>query len=113
MDALKTRIEKRAASGRDNVPAPILSWKLSLPRDHYAGSYCSPDYGTMFVSTERDGFIRVALGNLRAVAAPSEAMDSATVEMLPMQASKLSFDVRDGAVLGVEVMGWQFARCDR
>ncbi len=111
LDDLAARIEKRATRRREAVVSPPSAWQLSLPRGRYAGSYCSPDYGTMFISAEETGTFHVALGKLRADARAGGAVNSAEVELLPMKPSTLRFDVTNEVVSGAEVMGWQFTRC--
>ncbi len=97
-DRIASSLEERASR----------SWQMSLPFKSYAGSYCSDVMGTIAI----DDGLGVELGALRARAEPYTAPDTIRLELIPGRGMVGDFDVKDGKVLGFNLMERGFTRCD-
>jgi len=86
------------------------AWRLTLPRQAYAGRYCSPDYGTVAIAADGEALVMTA-GRLRAVAEPFDAEDAIRVEPVPGSGTVLRFGVVGGRVERLQALGGEFRRC--
>lgn len=105
---LKDESNRIASSLQERVSR---SWQMSLPFKSYAGSYCSDVMGTIAIEPHSGG-LGVEMGALRARAEPYTAPDTIRLELIPGRGMVGDFDVKDGKVLGFNLMETGFTRCD-
>lgn len=75
-------------------------WNLSLPKDKYAGTYFSENYGSVEIQFENDEFL-VTAGNLKTIATAFPSENTMRVELVPGSGTIIGFDVKDGVVVSL------------
>mgnify|MGYP007086729352 FL=1 len=83
-------------------------WRLSLPRETYAGRYVHADLGEMSVTRQDDDALALRWGQLQAVASGYDKPDHVRVEFVPNSGQVLEFVVDAGKVQGLVLDGMRF-----
>lgn len=90
--ARRDQVFAGVAADRENRAA--REWKLSLPREDYAGVYENDLFGVIDVAVE-DGELVLNMGNLRSVAEPFTAPESIRHELIPHSGDVMMFILND------------------
>ncbi|MCD9030470.1 serine hydrolase [Luteimonas sp. Y-2-2-4F] len=101
-------LRRAVAAQREKIRA--RAWRLSRPREDYAGVYAHPLLGEMTVALDPGGGLALRWGRLAAVATAGEAVDQVRAEFAPGSGEFLGFAVRDGAVGAVSLGPMTFVR---
>ena len=99
-------LEQAAIRQRDALRA--RPWRLSLPRETYAGRYVHADLGEMSVTRQDDDALALRWGQLQAVASGYDKPDHVRVEFVPNSGQVLEFVVDAGKVQGLVLDGMRF-----
>jgi len=90
------KLDQSAAAQREKIRA--RAWRLSLPRQAYAGRYAHAALGDVTVEVEADGRMRLRWGQLQAEATGFDKPDQVRVEFVPGSGDVLEFVIADGKV---------------
>lgn len=115
---LQQRLEVLQAKAKDMAAAAIgqrqriaaRSWRLSLPRERYAGVYSHPLLGSLIVGMDARQAMTVRWGRLASAMAAGTGPDQARVEFVPNEGQILSFETANGRAKAVVFDGLVFAR---
>lgn len=110
-DELQTKAQSMAsAAAKQRETIRARDWKLSLPRERYAGTYSNERLGDMTVRANDDGAMTIRWGRLAAVATAGEQQDQVRVEFVPNSGEFLAFKVADGNVASIAFETMVFAK---
>lgn len=101
-------LRRAVAAQREKIRG--RAWRLSRPREDYAGVYAHPLLGEMGVALDPGGGLALRWGRLAAVATAGEAADQVRAEFSPGSGEFLDFAVRDGEVGAVSLGPMTFVR---
>ena len=87
----------RASAAQRRAEIDARAWRLSLPRERYAGTYSNTLLGDMTVELVDDRMV-IRWGRLAAVATGYEEPDHVRVEFAPNSGEVLAFTAKDGNV---------------
>jgi CubicO group peptidase (beta-lactamase class C family) len=96
----------------DRAARGARPWTLTLPRPAYAGVYRSERYGSIEITADGDA-LRVAFGELHAIAEPYTQPDSIRVELMPLNGEPIAFVLADGAPVALTYSGERFSSAAR
>jgi len=85
-------------------------WRLTLPREAYAGTYANALLGSMQVRVDARGSMAIRWGRLRAIATGYPKDDQVRVELAPNSGNVLAFQVEHGKVVAVRLEDMVFAK---
>lgn len=102
------KLDAAAAAHRQEVAS--RSWKLSLPRAAYAGTYRHPLLGDVTVGLGADGALAFRWGRLAAIATGYAEQDRARVELVPNSGNVVAFGLQGGEVETLVLDGMTFAK---
>lgn len=102
------KLEEAAVLQREALKA--RPWRLSLPRETYAGRYVHADLGEMSVTRQDDDALALRWGQLQAVASGYDKPDHVRVEFVPNSGQVLEFVVDAGKVEALVLDGMRFDR---
>lgn len=94
LQAKARKLTVAAAEHREKIRA--REWKLSLPREDYAGTYSNDLLGDVTVRLDADRNLSIRWGRVAAVATAGEAADQVRVEFAPNAGNFLDFKIRNG-----------------
>ncbi|MBN6152176.1 beta-lactamase family protein [Xanthomonas sp. AmX2] len=98
-DELQTKTRQmRLAAAEHRKAVQARAWRLSRPREDYAGTYSNQLLGDMTVQLNDGQQMLIRWGRLAAVATAGEQQDCVRVEFSPNSGQLLDFTVQDGAV---------------
>lgn len=98
-DELQTKARQmRLAAAEHRQAVQARAWRLSRPREDYAGTYSNELLGDMTVQWNDDQQMLVRWGRLAAVATAGEQQDRVRVEFSPNSGQLLDFTVQDGTI---------------
>src|SRR3569623_1430312 len=85
-------------------------WRLTLPREAYAGTYANELLGTLQVRVDAGGSMAIHWGRLHAIATGYPRDDQVRVDLVPNSGNVLAFQVAHGKVEAVRLEDMVFAR---
>jgi CubicO group peptidase (beta-lactamase class C family) len=102
---LRKKVPKALAKGRKAQRAheqklAERSWNLSLPKEHYAGTYHSEKFGSVEIRYVEGQFV-ITAGNLKTVATPFTVENTMRVELVPGSGTVIGFDLKDEEVVSL------------
>ncbi len=110
------QLQSRLEAERSGMSARIAlqaerAWDMSLPNAAYAGCYADPLRGTLRIVEQGEG-LAVQMGALVAKAQAYTQPDSIRLELIPGRGQVGQFLIEGDAVIGFELNGVSFTRCD-
>ncbi len=106
--ARAARITAAAARQRQSIQARV--WRLSQPREAYAGRYSHEQLGDLVVSMAPDGAFLLRWGRLQAIASAGKDPDQIRAELVPGSGQFLQFAMTNGVARSVAIGSMVFHR---
>jgi CubicO group peptidase (beta-lactamase class C family) len=89
-------LEQKVA--RQHATIAARAWRLSLPRDAYAGRYRHPLLGDIEIDTAADGTLALHWGQLTAAATGYDQPEQVRIEFVPGSGEVMRFELAHGQV---------------
>jgi CubicO group peptidase (beta-lactamase class C family) len=105
-DEARTRVEQGRASRTERT------WQLTEPLEAYAGTYVSPELGTVIVWVEEKN-LHVRMGNMHSSSTPFTEPNSIRLELVPGGGQVLRFELdEEGKVAAARLVDARFEKVD-